>query len=118
MVNNIKMCANHMLNDICCIKRCKIHKRVRIIIYNIKLIKNNPYKNIQFIFRYSYAHKIILGLIFSCAGDALLNLNLFLYGMAMFSIAQIFYTSALGFKPLRLIIGIPLYLAGAICKLY
>ncbi len=58
-----------------------------------------------------------MGLIFSCCGDALLNLNLFAFGMVMFGVAQVFYTSAFGWKPLKLWIGLMLYSFGAIGNL-
>lgn len=68
---------------------------------------------IKFFKEFNYAHKILLGLIFSCLGDALLNWNLFPHGMGAFSIAQIFYITAFGFKPLRLGIGLLMYVGGA-----
>lgn len=56
-------------------------------------------------------HKVLVALIFSCLGDALLNYNYFVYGMCAFAVAQIFYIMAFGFKPLKLWIGFLLYLA-------
>lgn len=70
------------------------------------------------LFRYIYSHKIFIGLIFSCCGDALLNLNLFAFGMIMFGVAQVFYISAFGFKPLKLWIGLVLYIFGAVGKFH
>lgn len=49
---------------------------------------------------------------FSCLGDALLNFNLFPHGMAAFTIAQIFYINAFGFKPLKLWIAVLLFIPG------
>ncbi|XP_065367945.1 lysoplasmalogenase TMEM86A [Calliphora vicina] len=60
-----------------------------------------------------YSLSILLGLIFSCGGDALLNMDLFPHGMGSFALAQICYIIAFGFKPLKLLIAVPLYLAGA-----
>lgn len=62
---------------------------------------------------------ILFGLIFSCAGDALLdykNHSLFVYGMMAFAVAQIFYITAFGFKPLKVYIGIIMYIAGGLCE--
>ncbi|XP_032312381.1 lysoplasmalogenase-like protein TMEM86A isoform X3 [Drosophila ananassae] len=54
---------------------------------------------------------ILLGLIFSCGGDALLNINLFPFGMVSFGVAHVFYISAFGWKPLKWLIGLVLYVA-------
>ncbi|XP_031618085.1 lysoplasmalogenase-like protein TMEM86A isoform X2 [Contarinia nasturtii] len=59
----------------------------------------------------SYVHKILIALVFSCLGDALLNHNYFVYGMCAFAVAQLFYIMAFGFEPLKLWIGIILYSA-------
>ncbi|XP_053686428.1 lysoplasmalogenase-like protein TMEM86A [Sabethes cyaneus] len=56
-----------------------------------------------------YKQLILAGLVFSCAGDLLLNYDLFEAGMAAFGVAQIFYISAFGFRPLRPWLGLPLY---------
>lgn len=63
---------------------------------------------------YKYSQRILLGLICSCVGDALLNINLFLEGMGAFAIGHIWYISAFGWKPLRLPIGVALYICGAL----
>lgn len=57
-----------------------------------------------------------MGLVFSCIGDALLNINLFPHGMAAFAIAQAFYISAFGLYPLQPWIGVILYSFGILCK--
>ncbi|XP_044735579.1 lysoplasmalogenase-like protein TMEM86A [Chrysoperla carnea] len=60
---------------------------------------------------YAYSRRIILGLVFSCLGDALLvwpNSH-FLYGMVAFGIAHINYVAAFGFKPINLPLGIIMY---------
>ncbi|XP_037045186.1 lysoplasmalogenase-like protein TMEM86A isoform X2 [Bradysia coprophila] len=67
---------------------------------------------------YIYSHKIFMGLIFSCFGDALLNVDLFAFGMVMFGVAQVVYASAFGWKPLKLWIGLVLYIFGAIAILF
>lgn len=67
---------------------------------------------------YIYSHKIFIGLIFSCFGDALLNVDSFAFGMVMFGVAQISYASAFGWKPLKLWIGLALYIFGAIAILF
>ncbi|KAH8313423.1 hypothetical protein KR067_005706, partial [Drosophila pandora] len=54
---------------------------------------------------------ILIGLIFSCGGDALLNINLFPFGMVSFGVAHVFYISAFGWKPLKWLIGLVLYVA-------
>lgn len=65
-----------------------------------------------------YSHKILLGLIFSCFGDALLNHNYFLHGMAAFAFAQLSYIFAFGFKPLKLWIGLILYVICGASKIF
>lgn len=70
-----------------------------------------------FPFRFSYVHKVLTALIFSCLGDALLNHGYFVYGMGAFAVAQIFYIMAFGFKPLKLWIGILLYSAATVTVL-
>lgn len=59
-----------------------------------------------------YLQKILLGLVFSVTGDALLNLDLFPHGMGAFAVAQIFYISAYGLKPLKFHLSIPFYALG------
>ncbi|XP_016952225.1 lysoplasmalogenase-like protein TMEM86A [Drosophila biarmipes] len=54
---------------------------------------------------------ILLGLVFSCGGDALLNINLFPFGMISFGVAHVFYISAFGWKPVKWFIGSVLYVA-------
>ncbi|XP_011210434.1 lysoplasmalogenase-like protein TMEM86A isoform X2 [Bactrocera dorsalis] len=71
-------------------------------------------KGFAFTPAYNYSQRILLGLICSCAGDALLNINLFLEGMGAFAIGHIWYISAFGWKPLRLPIGVALYICGAL----
>uniref|UniRef100_T1GJ13 lysoplasmalogenase n=2 Tax=Megaselia scalaris TaxID=36166 RepID=T1GJ13_MEGSC len=56
-----------------------------------------------------YLQKILLGLIFSVCGDALLNIDLFPHGMGAFALAQICYISAYGLKPLKPLFAIPFY---------
>ncbi|XP_076069041.1 lysoplasmalogenase TMEM86A-like isoform X2 [Oratosquilla oratoria] len=52
---------------------------------------------------YAYSRRILLGLIFSVIGDAFLVWDeFFLHGMAAFGVAQVFYTSAYGFRPLNM----------------
>ncbi|XP_011184686.1 lysoplasmalogenase-like protein TMEM86A isoform X2 [Zeugodacus cucurbitae] len=63
---------------------------------------------------YRYSQRILLGLVCSCAGDALLNINLFLEGMGAFAIGHIWYISAFGWRPLKLPIGVALYICGAV----
>ncbi|XP_065084802.1 lysoplasmalogenase TMEM86A [Ochlerotatus camptorhynchus] len=60
-----------------------------------------------------YKHLILIGLIFSCSGDILLNYDLFEAGMAGFGVAQIFYISAFGFHPVKPWFALPLYGLGA-----
>lgn len=60
----------------------------------------------------SYAVKILLGLVFSVTGDALLNFDLFPEGMAAFAIAQICYIAAYGLEPLKLLFSMPFYTLG------
>lgn len=112
---NHKMCTSHMPNDICASVRVGIQKGVSGNIYEFKeKLKKGLLTKKTLPFRYIYSHKILIGLIFSCCGDALLNLDLFAFGMVMFAVAQVFYTSAFGFKPLKLWIGLILYIFGAI----
>ncbi|KAM7360553.1 lysoplasmalogenase TMEM86A [Cochliomyia hominivorax] len=71
-------------------------------------------KGFSFKKEHKYSQLILLGLIFSCGGDALLNIDLFPHGMGSFALAQICYMFAFGFKPLKCLIAVPLYLAGAV----
>lgn len=70
-------------------------------------------------FRY---HKLILfGLAFSSVGDAFLDYRegeLFPVGMLAFAVAQCFYISAFGFKPLKIAIGLISYGFGAFGNLW
>ena len=53
---------------------------------------------------YSYSRKILVGLVFSCFGDAFLvwkSLGYFDHGVAMFAIAQMMYASAFGLTPVN-----------------
>ncbi|RWS28802.1 lysoplasmalogenase-like protein TMEM86A [Leptotrombidium deliense] len=57
---------------------------------------------ISFEERHTYNRRILLGLLFSMAGDAfLVGSSTFLYGLVSFSIAHIFYINGFGFKPLN-----------------
>lgn len=66
-----------------------------------------------------YDWKIIFGLLFSIAGDALLNFDdLFPYGMVAFAIAQICYIAAFGLKPLKPLFSIIFYALGVASELF
>ena len=73
-------------------------------------------KGFNFTEECKYSQRILLGLIFSCDSDLLLNIDLFPHGMGSFALVQIYYISAFGFKPLKWLIAVPLYLAGAACE--
>jgi len=75
-----------------------------IFLYGINMTKDH--RSRQF---------LLTGLIFSSIGDILLNIDLFPHGMGAFAVAQVFYISSFGFKPLKPMIGIGLYTVGAIC---
>lgn len=70
---------------------------------------------LSYVYRFSTS-KILVALIFSCLGDALLNHNYFVYGMCAFAVAQLLYIVTFGFEPLNLWIGILLYIPGAASK--
>ena len=58
---------------------------------------------------YAYSRKILIGLVFSGLGDMFLvwkNKGYFLYGVAMFAVAQAMYSWAFGFKPFKLVPGL------------
>ncbi|XP_050074836.1 lysoplasmalogenase-like protein TMEM86A [Anopheles maculipalpis] len=59
-----------------------------------------------------YHQRIMFGLLFSSVGDFLLNYDLFEAGMGAFGVAQVFYIWAFGMKPLKLWIGVTLYVLG------
>lgn len=60
-----------------------------------------------------YDWKIILGLVLSIAGDALLNYDeLFTYGMRAFALVQICYIAAFGLKPLKPLFSLIFYALG------
>ncbi|XP_055385141.1 lysoplasmalogenase-like protein TMEM86A [Condylostylus longicornis] len=69
-----------------------------ILLYGFKFTKKSK-----------YCQRILFGLIFSCVGDALLNVALFPHGMGSFAVAQAFYISAFGFQPFKPWIAIGLY---------
>ncbi|XP_077288030.1 lysoplasmalogenase TMEM86A [Arctopsyche grandis] len=59
---------------------------------------------------YMFSRRILIGLIFSCLGDALLVWpHYFLHGMGAFSVAQVFYIKAFGFESLKPLLTVPLY---------
>lgn len=62
-----------------------------------------------------YQKFIKIGLVFSCIGDALLDDKtgkLFPIGMLAFSVTQICYIAAFGWKPIKIFIGVLLYAFG------
>ncbi|KAK7072859.1 Lysoplasmalogenase-like protein tmem86a [Halocaridina rubra] len=60
---------------------------------------------------YAYSRRILLGLIFSVIGDALLVWDdLFIHGLSAFLIAQCLYVSAFGFKPFNIYAATVIYL--------
>lgn len=59
---------------------------------------------------YRQSQLILIGLMFSCAGDIMLNLLLFALGMACFGVTQICYMCAFGWRPLKVIIGVCIYI--------
>ncbi|KAH8359596.1 hypothetical protein KR093_007790, partial [Drosophila rubida] len=65
---------------------------------------------------YRRSQLILLGLVFSCGGDALLNVNLFPFGMVSFGVAHLFYIGAFGWQPLKWILGLCIYVPVVICK--
>lgn len=66
---------------------------------------------------YAFSRRIIVGLLFSALGDAFLIWDeYFLHGMAAFGVAQIMYSSAFGFKPLKPKLGAFLYCISAIAN--
>lgn len=66
---------------------------------------------------YAFSRRIIIGLLFSALGDSFLIWpDYFLYGMAAFGVAQIMYSSAFGFKPLKPKLGAFLYCISAIAN--
>jgi len=71
-----------------------------------------------YFYRYRRSLWILLGLVFSCGGDALLNINLFPFGMISFGVAHVFYISAFGWKPVKWLIGSVLFVAVSLCKFY
>lgn len=78
------------------------------------------FTDFKFTKEYRYHQMIVLGLVFSCAGDALLDYKngiLFPLGMMAFGFAQVCYISAFGWKPLRLIVGMMIYIFGVYGKL-
>ncbi|XP_069764622.1 lysoplasmalogenase TMEM86A-like [Narcine bancroftii] len=64
----------------------------------------------------SYSRKILLGFLFSALGDVFLiwgDQGFFSHGVLTFTVGQFFFTTALGFRPLRLWIAVVLLLLGA-----
>lgn len=63
-----------------------------------------------------YSRKILVGLLFSCLGDAFLvwkEAGYLLHGLLMFALAQALYACAFGFRPLRLRRGVVSLALGA-----
>ncbi|XP_063598990.1 lysoplasmalogenase TMEM86A-like [Penaeus indicus] len=59
---------------------------------------------------YTYSRRILLGLIFSVVGDALLIWeDFFVHGLGAFLVAQIFYISAFGFRPFNIYVATVCY---------
>ncbi|XP_069181078.1 lysoplasmalogenase TMEM86A [Procambarus clarkii] len=59
---------------------------------------------------YAYSRRILLGLIFSVFGDALLIWeDFFVHGLGSFLIAQILYISAFGFRPFNIYVATVVY---------
>lgn len=107
------MCTDCRLNNIRSIALHKNQNQVCSSVVSLKaLIKFRVLFN-----RVYYMYKILAALIFSCIGDALLDHDRFVYGMCAFASAQICYIMAFGFQPLKLWIGIPLYIFGALGKI-
>ncbi|KAK8379574.1 hypothetical protein O3P69_019488 [Scylla paramamosain] len=64
---------------------------------------------------YAYSRRILLGLVFSLIGDALLIWeDLFVHGLAAFLVAQILYISAFGFSPFNVYVAAAVYSAMAL----
>ncbi|XP_011499980.1 PREDICTED: lysoplasmalogenase-like protein TMEM86A [Ceratosolen solmsi marchali] len=64
---------------------------------------------------YAFNRRILIGLVFSCFGDALLVWpNYFIPGMGMFAVAQVMYTSAFGLWPFNAKLGAFIYTICAI----
>lgn len=75
----------------------------------------------KFTDEFQYHKRILLGLAFSSIGDAFLDYGkgeLFPFGMLAFAVAQMFYISAFGFKPLRIVIGLISYGIGVFGKIW
>ena len=58
-------------------------------------------QGMSFSIYYRYSRRILVGLIFSCLGDAFLvwKQNYFMHGTAMFAVSQVMYARAFGWKP-------------------
>ncbi|KAL5007567.1 hypothetical protein ScPMuIL_016373 [Solemya velum] len=71
---------------------------------------------------YRYSRRILIGLIFSCFGDAFLvyneNYMYFELGLLMFAIAQIEYARAFGWRPLNPYAGVTFTILGSVVFLY
>uniref|UniRef100_T1JLT3 lysoplasmalogenase n=1 Tax=Strigamia maritima TaxID=126957 RepID=T1JLT3_STRMM len=63
---------------------------------------------------FTFSRRILIGLIFSCFGDAFLIFpQYFKHGMMSFAVAQMLYTSAFGFHPINPYAGCVCYAFGA-----
>ena len=70
---------------------------------------------------YTYARRVLIGLVFSCAGDALLvwkNQGFFIHGLLAFAVAQLMYARAFGMKPTALCSGAVCTTIGSLCFAY
>lgn len=64
---------------------------------------------------YRYHQLILIGLMFSGFGDVFLDYrsaDMFVFGMISFAIAHTFYITAFGWNPLRVLLGLFLFILG------
>lgn len=68
---------------------------------------------------YRYSRRVLVGLIFSCFGDAFLVWpDYFEVGILMFAIAQFSYARAFGWRPMKILHGLGFATAGALVYMF
>jgi len=81
----------------------------------ISLMAFIVFTGFKFTREYRYRQLILIGLVFSCFGDAFLDCkstNFFIEGVLAFAVAQLCFITAFGWKPLRLLVGVIFYALG------
>lgn len=119
MVNCIEMSSNLLPDIFSLLKNClqSVRNSLKQVLDGLKTCKKKNFSIYPKKFTPRSRHEsryLLIGLLWSSIGDLLLNIDLFPIGMAAFGVAQGFYISSFGFRPLQPAIGAFLYIVGAL----